>query len=187
MSLCEGNHCQGGTEGKHAGNGRIIVMERTFDGRLCFYKTVAVVELPREAFFEDFSDVSIRCCLPQCFEVSNARSYNDAIYLPRVVTFFRHGRWMAVVSQQNSALWIGEITHVPEDEGVIQLSKGTVYDFPRDNDCRIEYCNIEGVDWEGSNRLTFVSDKMKSKGAQSFTCWKKDQSIHTFLIPDEYA
>ena len=31
--------------------------------------------------------------------------------------------------------------------------------------------------------LVGVSDKMKSKGKQSFTCGPKDQSVHLFALP----
>ena len=99
---------------------------------------------------------------------------------------------VAVTSQENSQVWIGALSggangdFVPEEA---KFEEGKVYDFPRDANCNLQYCNIEGIHWvEGGGPgtpqvLVGVSDKMKSKGKQSFTCGPKDQSVHLFALP----
>jgi len=59
-------------------------------------------------------------------------------------------------------LWVGELINPkggrifdPEES---YLADGNVYDFPRDNDCEVVYCNIEGewvrsgfgIDWKSN-------------------------------------
>jgi len=61
VGLCEGNFCLGGKQGRKAGHGRLVVMERTvvpITGE-CVYQTVSIVAIPRYANFEDYSDVAI--------------------------------------------------------------------------------------------------------------------------------
>ena len=115
---------------------------------------------------------------------------------------------IAVTSQENAQVWVGKLeggrdglfdpaTAFFHEEG------GKVYDFPRNQNCEVQYCNIEGVYWveggsaggdspgddkeeEGSDPpqvLVAVSDKMKGKGKQPYTCLEKDQSFHLFAIP----
>ena len=60
-----------------------------------------------------------------------------------------------------------------------------MYDFPRDSECRRVYCNIEGVAWQGADKLVAASDQMKDGGRQDHRCWDKDQSIHLFLVPTD--
>jgi hypothetical protein len=177
LGLCEGNFCQkGGTDG----NGRAVLMRKVNDeahGRFpeykCIWKTVRILTIPAEANFKDYSAIS----------VSNA------------------GR-VAITSQENSQVWIGWLSHwKPTDQGGVfdperteiisdfngdteadgaNLTMG-VLDFPRDNDCNVQYCNIEGVNWLHDNLLVAVSDKAKDD--QDFRCVGKDQSIHVFSIP----
>ena len=57
--------------------------------------------------------------------------------------------------------------------------------------CAVQYCNIEGIEWvddggadeDAPRTLVGVSDKMKGKGKQPFTCLEKDQSFHLFQLP----
>lgn len=58
-----------------------------------------------------------------------------------------------------------------------------MYNFPRNSECKMIYCNIEGIHWIGEDQLVAVSDKMKNKGKQDFRCFDKDQSIHVFAMP----
>ena len=100
---------------------------------------------------------------------------------------------MAVSSQENAAVWLGRLKlnlgpkhgGARPDPRAFTFSKGRVYDFPRDNDCRRVYCNIEGVAWQGTDKLVAASDQMKDGGRQDFRCWDKDQSIHLFLVPTD--
>jgi hypothetical protein len=69
------------------------------------------------------------------------------------------------------------------DVYIPRVIDGTVYNFPRDSNCEIQYCNIEGISFVDDNLLVAVSDKMKSGGKQPFRCLQKDQSIHTFVLP----
>jgi hypothetical protein len=61
--------------------------------------------------------------------------------------------------------------------------EGTVYDFPKDNECETIYCNIEGIHWMNEYTLLAVSDKMKGRGKQDFRCFDKDQTAHVFVFP----
>ena len=40
-----------------------------------------------------------------------------------------------------------------------------------------------GADEDAPRTLVGVSDKMKGKGKQPFTCLEKDQSFHLFQLP----
>ena len=87
------------------------------------------------------------------------------------------GNRLAVVSQANSALWVGHLA--PSTWDIVD--DGITYVFPRNADGQIIYCTIEGVSWMSPNRIVVVSDKAKSK--QGKQCREKDQSIHIFEIP----
>lgn len=152
LGLCEKNYCTGGERGySQTGNGRIVVMEKTTVDGKCRYKTKKALDIPRSADFHDYSAMDIR------------------------------GDRIAIVSQENSAVWIGKFK--PGKNGHFHFGKGKTYDFPRNDACLIKYCNIEGIYWITDNAIAAVSDKMKSKGKQSFRCLEKDQMIHTFALP----
>jgi hypothetical protein len=51
------------------------------------------------------------------------------------------GNRIAIVSQENATLWIGEF----DWEQLEFTDEGHVFHFPRDNHCDIMYCNVEGV------------------------------------------
>ena len=107
---------------------------------------VAKIRLPRTLLFEDYSSIAA------------------------------DGDRLAVVSQVNSALWIGRLAATSWDI----VDEGITYTFPRNADGQVIYCNIEGVSWTDSNRIVVVSDKAKSKQELGR---EKDQSIHIFEIP----
>lgn len=180
LGLCEGNYCNGGKGGRKPGHGRIIVMARetTADGG-CVWVPRQTVAIPKSAHFMDYSAISI---------------YNNT----RV----------AVTSQENSAVWIGELElldggPLPRDDdrelrgshrrseeaqgederALFGLSGGKVYDFPRNALCQRVFCAVEGIHWQEPDKLVAVSDRMKGGGKQPFVCMEHDQSIHTFLIP----
>jgi len=153
LGLCEGNHCAGGKEGRDTGHGVIVAMEKAIDKQgVCTFVTKSKVKVPSSANFVDYSAITI---------------YNNS----RV----------AISSQENSAVWIGDIS--TSDSGEVEFSTGKVYDFPRNDQCDMIYCNIEGVYFEEPHKLVAVSDKMKKGGKQNFKCATKDQSIHTFALP----
>ena len=104
-------------------------------------------------------------------------SLSVTVRLPEEVKFsdysgidIQDGR-VAVVSQESSLLWVGEL-----DPSDWTLSEGQVYRFPRDRS-RILYGSVEGVAWIGTHRVAVVSDR---PGA---ACEAKSESIHIFEIP----
>lgn len=160
LGLCEGNFCEGGAKGEQAGNGRIVVMEKVpaKKGHDCYWKTLRVMELPKSVNFVDYSAMSVRATS-------------------------KHGVYrFAVTSQQSAAVWIGELK-VGKRVKDWEFSRGKIFDFPRDNDCRVEYCNIEGIAFISDEMVVAVSDQMKVDNKQPFQCLAKDQSIHVFVIP----
>lgn len=161
LGLCEGNHCS--EERKNdVGNGQIVAMrkEQQADGS-CQWSTIRTISVPSTAAFRDYSAMTL--------ETSTGR--------------------VAISSQEESQVWIGlllgkndaglwDIDAIEFDPDVAKL-----YDFPRDNNCDVVYCNVEGIHWINSDMLMAVSDKMKSKGKQDFRCFDKDQSVHVFVLP----
>lgn len=90
------------------------------------------------------------------------------------------GDKVAITSQESSQVWIGKIdTSGPK----FSLSGDKILHFPRDKECRPQYCNIEGIYFLSDTLLAAASDKMKSKGKQNFRCLDKDQSVHVFVLP----
>lgn len=117
--LCEGNHCEGKKgRGKETGNGRIVVAR--FDAgnssAPCAWRTQKVLEIPSTADFLDFADLDIEHA---------ARGQSR----------------IAVVSQEDAALWLGRI----DLEKLEFMGDGEVLHFPRGADCLELYCNVEGV------------------------------------------
>ena len=101
---------------------------------------------------------------------------------------------VAITSQENAQVWVGTLAGGADgdfDPATAAFADGpggsVVYDFPRDANCGLQYCNVEGLAWvEGGGVgtpqvLVAVSDKMKKD--QPFTCLGKDQSFHLFGIP----
>lgn len=162
IGLCEGNHCAGGARGQDAGNGRLVIMSlhtQNNNSQDCVWKTTRVVKLPPRMKFVDYSAVATR---------------NNKI---------------AVTSQENAQLWISEMEGV-SDTGIIDVKKfavsgknAQILNFPRDDNCNVVYCNIEGIQFINDNVVVAVSDKMKGSGRQDFRCLAKDQSIHVFSLP----
>jgi hypothetical protein len=105
------------------------------------------------------------------------------IRLPETVLFHDYsgialadGR-IAVLSQESSALWIGNLA--PDSWEFTDA--GMSYALPRSADGSIVYGTAEGVSWMAPNQVVMVSDKAKPH--QDPRCRAKDQSIHIFRIP----
>jgi hypothetical protein len=96
--------------------------------------------------------------------------------------------YIAVTSQEESQVFIGIIEEIPQAPyfKISTLPKNTIYNTPRllypNDECLIQYCNIEGVTWRAKNQLILVSDK--SKPVQGTACIETDQSIHYFTLPE---
>lgn len=165
LGLCEGNHCSEQKDLKFdKGNGRIIVMRKSSaiedkDGEACIWITHSIIQVPKSAAFRDYSDISIT----------------------------PSGK-VAITTQEDSALWIGQLLGVQDGVFDPETAKfddniGQVYQFPKSDSCETVYCNIEGITFMNDNMVMAVSDQMKKKGKQDFYCLEKDQSIHAFVLP----
>jgi hypothetical protein len=87
---------------------------------------------------------------------------------------------VAVVSQVNSMLWIGQF----DEADWKWQNAGHLYEFPRTDHGSIHYGNIEGVGWLTPTRVVSVSDRRKKKEQPEEHLSEKDQSIHIFEIVD---
>jgi hypothetical protein len=122
----------------------------------------------------------------QLFEKRRKRwLHTRTIALPTVLPFVDysgmsvdHGR-VAIVSQVNSMLWVGEFDEV----GWAWRDAGQLYEFPRSEKGTIRYGNIEGVGWITRTRVVTVSDRRNKKNQPDKGLSEKDQSIHIFDIP----
>ncbi len=127
----------------------------------CQWKSVGIINLPLDAQFRDYSALSV---------------YRE-----------KTSGYIAMVSQDDSQLWIGTIEEIDQAPYYkLQSSKNnSVYNFPRTtgngSDCSIFYCNVEGVVWQNKNELIMVSDEAKERHAP--ICVHKDQMIHYFSLP----
>ena len=79
--------------------------------------------------------------------------------------------------QENSALWVGSF----DFDSMEFRSSGEVYHFPRDNNCDMIYCTVEGLSWIDHSRIAVTLDRAKAD--QPFVCTAKDQSIAVFVLP----
>jgi hypothetical protein len=122
----------------------------------------------------------------QVFEKKRKRwGHCGTIALPKSVLFedysgmsVKEGR-VAVVSQVNSMLWVGQF-----DEGEWDWKDdGRLYEFPRATDGSIRYGNIEGVAWISPTRVVTVSDRRKKSEQPDKLLAEKDQSVHLFDLP----
>jgi hypothetical protein len=170
LGLCEGNFCDEGKRGRVKGNGEVVIMELVegdtgtqdeIGGKHdCMWKTIRHISIPSSADFQDYSAITI-----------NSK-----------------GR-VAITSQEESQVWMGTLTHTengvfdPQKSEFTDDESNKILNFPRDTNCEVVYCNIEGIHWVNDELLVGVSDKMKSRGKQDFRCLEKDQSIHMFVMP----
>jgi hypothetical protein len=124
------------------------------DGRVQLFKKekrrwlhVGTIKLPKSVEFEDYSAMSIDGCRA------------------------------AVVSQENSRLWVG----VFEEAAWSWHDSGQTYQFPRTADNRKLYGNVEGAAWITPSRLVTVSDRRKEDQNERFAY--TDQSVDIFDLP----
>jgi hypothetical protein len=110
-------------------------------------------------------------------------SHIGTVKLPKSVEFVDYSGMsldddrLAVVSQENSMLWIGTF-----DKSTWNWrDEGRTYEFPRAPDGEIQYGNVEGISWITPSRIVTVSDRRKSDQPKHFA--DKDESIHVFDIP----
>jgi hypothetical protein len=87
------------------------------------------------------------------------------------------GDRVAVVSQESSMLWVGELA----PDGWDWDAEGQLYEFPRSRKGKQQYFSVEGIAWLGSRRVIAVSDRRKKE--QPSAAEDKDQSIHVFDLP----
>ena len=111
------------------------------------WKKTHTIKLPKTLRFKDYASLSLR------------------------------GNRLAIVSQQNSELWIGKL----KSKSWKISGRGRTYQFPRTPKGLRPYGNVEGACWIGKQRLVVVSDKKKKD--QDSLCEKKDQSIHIIELP----
>jgi hypothetical protein len=113
-------------------------------------------------------------------------SHAHTIALPDTIPFVDYSGMsidnghVAVVSQVNSMLWVGQF----DQNGWTWHDEGQLYDFPRSDDGTIRYGNIEGVGWLTRTRVVTVSDRRKKKDQPDKGLSDKDQSIHIFDVPN---
>ncbi|KAG1654972.1 hypothetical protein FOA52_004559 [Chlamydomonas sp. UWO 241] len=85
MGLCESNYCQtvqgDSPPGLDRGHGRIVLAEQVVTNGECTWRTVKVIEVPRQAKFLDYSAMSFLGYM---------------------------GSTVAITSQEDAAVWVGE-------------------------------------------------------------------------------
>eukprot|EP00538_Stauroneis_constricta_P011566 CAMPEP_0119546082 /NCGR_PEP_ID=MMETSP1352-20130426/644_1 /TAXON_ID=265584 /ORGANISM="Stauroneis constricta, Strain CCMP1120" /LENGTH=373 /DNA_ID=CAMNT_0007590745 /DNA_START=55 /DNA_END=1176 /DNA_ORIENTATION=+ len=160
IALCEGNYCSEKRKSEK-GNGRLVAMQKVIDEEhgTCEWKTIRTIKIPESADFTDYS----------------------------AITMDESGR-VAISSQEDSKMWVGQLagkTGNVWDIAAMEFDadESKVYDFPKNDQCKTVYCNIEGIHWVNEHMIVAVSDRMKKK--QDFRCFSKDQSVHTFVLPFE--
>ena len=142
--------------GREKGNGRIVLSKLDDSEPGCVWKYERMIEVPKSANFNDFSDIDIEG------QGTNAR--------------------VIISSQEDAAVWIGRInTETFEFQDV-----GAVLHFPRMGpDCEAQYCNIEGVAFidecapQVSVCAADVGVHLPSYGA----CSRFAQATHTCTVP----
>jgi hypothetical protein len=113
------------------------------------WKHVATAQLPASLHFADYSAVSLA------------------------------GGRLALVSQESSALWVGEFC----TDTWAAVGPGDTYLFPRDPGGEVVYRTIEGVCWLGPDRVVVVSDRGGKRHEEGHRDRAKEQSLHVFDLP----
>jgi hypothetical protein len=124
----------------------------------------------------------------QVFKKKKSRwAHSGTIALPNTLPFVDYsgmsidrGR-VAVVSQVNSMLWVGQFDEV----GWTWRDPGQLYAFPRSDQGTIRYGNVEGVGWVNPTRIVTVSDRRKKRNQPDRRLSERDQSVHLFDIPSQ--
>jgi len=148
LALCEGNACEPkGPEFEK--NGTILVLK--FNSNLFSefgeWKVVASISLPQNnAGFSDYAGMDV----------------------------FQN-QWIAVVSQEDSSLWVGELditTWKIKGEGYKTI-------FPLNGDEKMQFCNVEGISWITRDTIVVTTD---SSDADKPECCPYSQSISIFNV-----
>ena len=159
LALCEGNRCSEKNR-MNPGNGRIVILKLNETETDCKWQTYGQLDLPKSAYFNDYSAMSIR---------------DDG--------------YVAITSQEDSQLWIGRMFGKDPHSNLWNVSElafdevGELFSFPKNENCETIYCNIEGIHWLDSGTLLAVSDKTHGEGKEDYRCHAKDQSVHVFVLP----
>ena len=154
----------------------------------CIWETVLIIDVPKTAFFRDYSDMDIT---------------NDGKII--------------ISTQEESAVWIGRLKGIdggiihPDELHFDKDEKGVILSFPMSDSCYTKYCNIEGIHVLNDHMIIGVSGIMQGRGQQDFRyvvthlltlhfpfyhstfeyecpmsdfrCFDKQQSIHAFILP----
>jgi hypothetical protein len=115
-----------------------------------------------------------------CFSTDGA-NWTTSTILPALISGLDYptdiawnGSKIAIISQESSALWVGELT-----EDLTWKNAGTIYYFPK-REGEYLYCNLEGVSWINESTIVLVSDTSKKK--QPSICKEKSEMIHIWKI-----
>jgi hypothetical protein len=102
-------------------------------------------------------------------EKAEFQDYSDLAFLP--------SGQLSIISQEDSSLFIADFDH----EILDFTSSGKIYNFPRNDRCEVQYCNVEGIVWFDQFRFVAVSDKAKDE--EPFFCLDGDQTVAIFALP----
>ena len=107
---------------------------------------VAKLRLPPDLSFVDYSGVAVR------------------------------GTRIAVVSQESSALWLGQL-----DPATWTVDAGVVHEFPRDDAGRPLFTEVEGVDFLAADQIVVATDR--GRGGEHRAVEENEQSVAVFDVP----
>ena len=110
------------------------------------YQQVSFLPIPQQVGFLDYSDIAW------------------------------NGSKFAILSQESSALWVGEL-----DTAMNWKNSGKLYNFPLEEGLP-KYCNLEGITWINENTVALVSDSAKKK--QPPRCKEKSEMIHIWELKE---
>ena len=133
---------------ENPGNGTILVLQSTGGILPDEWEVVTTIQLPsNSASFDDYAGLDVT---------------SDGT--------------IAVVSQQDAKLWLGQLdfdtwTIVGDEDA------GTTYTFPKENGS-VVFCNVEGVSFLESNRIVISTDSDDKSPCDTYA-----ESVATFTIP----
>jgi hypothetical protein len=101
----------------------------------------------------------------------------ETVELPATLDFADYsavalaGDRLALVSQESSALWVGELAAGKW----AATGPGRIHEFPRDPGGDLLYRTVEGVAWVGPGRVVAVSDRGKRAAER-----REEEALHLF-------